>query len=81
MVPMEWRAGVVAGHRTRLAARQASVVVAHVTLQEGEKVFREWGRMRPSKSPLDRLAKSLPPAGRFTFTYIRSMALRAIRRP
>ena len=78
---MEWRAGVVAGHRTRLAARQASVVVAHVTLQEGERVFREWGRMTPSKSSLDRLAKSLPSAGRFTFTYIRGMALRPIRRP
>ena len=77
---MEWRAEIVAGHRTRLAARQASVVVAHMTLQEGEKVFREWGRMKPSKSSLDRLAKSLP-AGRFTFTYIRSMALRPIRRP
>ena len=77
---MEWRAEIVAGHRTRLAARQASVVVAHVTPQEGEKVFREWGRMTPSKSSLDRLAKSLP-AGRFTFTYIRGMALRPIRRP
>ena len=43
-------------------------------------MFREWGRMTPSKSSLDRLAKSLP-AGRFTFTYIRSMALRPIRRP
>ena len=38
-------------------------MVAHVTPQEGEAVFREWGRMRPSKSSLDRLAKSLPPRG------------------
>ena len=54
-----WRAGIVAGHWTALAARQASVVVAHVTAQEGERVFRELGRMRPSKSSLDRLPKAL----------------------
>ena len=35
------------------------MVVAHVTPQEGEAVFREWGRMRPSKSSLDRLPKEL----------------------
>ena len=35
VAPMELRAGIVAGHWTALAARQASVVVAHVTAQEG----------------------------------------------
>ena len=59
VAPMELRAGIVAGHWTVLAARQASVVVAHVTAQEGERVFRELGRMRPSKSSLDRLPKGL----------------------
>ena len=43
VVPMELRAGIVAGHWTGLAARQASVVVAHVTPQEGETVFGELG--------------------------------------
>ena len=51
--------GIVAGHWTALAARQASVVVAHVTPQEGERVFRELGQMTPSKSSLDRLPKAL----------------------
>ena len=55
--------GAPRGHWTGLAARQASVVVAHVTPQEGEAVFGEWGRMTPSKSSLDRLAKSLPARG------------------
>ena len=59
VAPMELRAGIVAGHWTALAARQASVVVAHVTAQEGERVFRELGQMRPSKSSLDRLPKAL----------------------
>ena len=59
VVPMELRAGIVAGHWTTLAARQASVVVAHLTPQEGERVFRELGQMRPSKSSLDRLPKAL----------------------
>ena len=59
VAPMELRAGIVAGHWTGLAARQASVVVAHVTPQEGERVFGELGGMRPSKSSLDRLPKDL----------------------
>ena len=59
VAPMELRAGIVAGHWTELAARQASVVVAHVTPQEGEAVFGELGGMRPSKSSLDRLPKDL----------------------
>ena len=59
VAPMELRAGRVAGHWTELAARQASVVVAHVTPQEGERVFGELGGMRPSKSSLDRLPKDL----------------------
>ena len=63
VVPMELRAGGVAGYWTGLAARQASMVVAHVTPQEGERVFGELGRMRPSKSSLDRLPKSLPTRG------------------
>ena len=56
---LERRAGIVAGHWTALAARQASVVVAHVTPQEGETVFGVLGRMRRSKSSLDRLPKDL----------------------
>ena len=52
VVPMDLRAGRVAGHWTELAARQASVVVVHVTPQEGERVFGELGGMRPSKSSL-----------------------------
>ena len=34
-------------------------VVAHLTPQEGEDLFRELGNMRPSKSSLDRLPKQL----------------------
>ena len=59
VVPMELRAGIVGGHWTPLAARQASYVVAQVTPQEGESLLRELGNMRPSKSSLDRLPKAL----------------------
>ena len=45
--------------RGALAARQASVVVAHLTPQEGERVFRELERMTPLKSSLARLPKAL----------------------
>ncbi len=34
-------------------------MVAHLTPQEGEDLFRELGNMTPSKSSLDRLPKQL----------------------
>ena len=57
VVPMELRAGIVEGHWTPLAARQASRVVAQMTPSEGEGLLRELGNMVPSKSSLDRLPK------------------------
>ena len=56
---MEVRAGVVAGFWTPLAAKQATWVVAHLTPQEGEKLFALLGGMQPSKSSLDRLPKDV----------------------
>ena len=72
--PLELRAGMVEERWTPLAARQAAFVVAHLTPQEGEDLFREAGEpglhgcnalgryrmnMTPSKSSLDRLPKQL----------------------
>lgn len=57
--PMELRAGIIEGRWTRMAARQATWVVAHLTPQEGEDLFGKLGRMTPSKSTLDRLPKQL----------------------
>ena len=57
--PLELRAGMVEGRWTPLAARQAAFVVAHLTPQEGEDLFRELGNITPSKSSLDRLPKQL----------------------
>ena len=59
VVPMELRAGMVEGHWTPLAARQASCVMAQMTPKEGETLLRELGNMAPSKSSLDRLPKAL----------------------
>ncbi len=59
LCPLELRAGMVEGRWTPLAARQAAFVVAHLTPQEGEDVFRALGNMTPSKSSLDRLPKHL----------------------
>ena len=44
VVPMELRAGIVEGHWTPLAARQASRVVAQMTPSEGEALLRELSR-------------------------------------
>ncbi|MDJ0864106.1 MAG: hypothetical protein QNJ82_17945 [Gammaproteobacteria bacterium] len=57
--PMELQAGIVEGHWTPLAARQAMWVVSHLTPGEGEALFAELGNMHPSKSSLDRLPKRL----------------------
>jgi hypothetical protein len=56
---MELKAGIVEGRWTRMAAKQATWVVAHLTPQEGEDLFGRLGRMTPSKSTLDRLPKQL----------------------
>lgn len=58
VVPLELRAGMVAGQFTPRAARQGLWAVAHLTPQEAEGLFREVGNMSPSKSSLDRLPKA-----------------------
>jgi hypothetical protein len=57
--PLEWRAGIVEGFFTPLAARMGLWVVTHLTPQEGEQLFQELGGMSPSRSSLDRLPKAI----------------------
>ena len=61
VVALELRAGIVAGYWTPLAARQTSLLVAHMTPQESVDTLRELGNMSPSKKEhsLDRLPKHL----------------------
>jgi hypothetical protein len=59
--PLELRAGIVGGHWTPRAARQAAYVMAHLTPGNSEALFDELGSMRPSRSSLDRLPKGLSP--------------------
>jgi len=57
--PLELRAGIIRGHFTPRAARQAAFVTAHLTPGESEALFEELEGMRPSRSNLDRLPKAL----------------------
>ena len=57
--PLELRAGIIRGHFTLRAARQAAFVTAHLTPGESEALFDELEGMRPSRSNLDRLPKEL----------------------
>jgi hypothetical protein len=57
--PLEKQAGIIEGHWTPSAARQAAFAVAHMTPYECEKLFRILDNMKPSKSSLDRLPKKL----------------------
>ena len=57
--PMELRLGVVEGRWTPLAAQQVTWVVAQMTPQRAEELFRRIGNMTPSKSSLDRFPKAL----------------------
>lgn len=59
VVPMELRAGIVAGFWTPNAANQAAWIVAQMTPKTGEDLLRRMGNMAPSKSTLDRLPKEL----------------------
>jgi len=59
--PLELRAGIIGGHWTPRAARQAAYVMAHLTPGNTEALFDELGSMRPSRSSLDRLPKGLSP--------------------
>ena len=59
MVSLELRAGIIGGPWTPMAARQASVLVAHLTPRESAAVLDELGSMKPSVSSLDRLPKQL----------------------
>ena len=59
--PLELRAGIIRGHFTLRAARQAAFVTAHLTPSESETLFDELEGMRPSRSNLDRLPKELSP--------------------
>jgi len=57
--PLELRAGIIAGHWTPRAARQAAFVTAQLTPGESEALFDELESMRPSRASLDRLPKEL----------------------
>ena len=59
--PLALRAGMIEGHWTPLAAKQAIWAVAHLTPKESEELFEMLGNMTPSKSSLDRLPKALSP--------------------
>lgn len=61
LCPLELRVGIMAGHFTPRAARQAAFVMAHLTPGESEAVFAELEGMQPSRSTLDRLPKALSP--------------------
>jgi len=57
--PLELRAGIIAGHWTPRAARQAAFVTAQLTPGESQALFDELESMRPSRASLDRLPKEL----------------------
>jgi hypothetical protein len=59
--PLEWRGGIIAGHFTPCAARQAAFVMAQLTPSESEALFAELGGMGPSRASLERLPKTLSP--------------------
>lgn len=52
LCPLEMRAGIIGGHWTPLAAKQAAWAVSHMTPQEAEDLFHQLGHMEPSKSSL-----------------------------
>ncbi|MCA1605465.1 MAG: hypothetical protein LC775_08365 [Acidobacteria bacterium] len=60
LCPLELRAGIVEGRWTPLAARQAAFVVAHLTPQEGEDLFRELGNRAWTGFPSNSVSAGRP---------------------
>ena len=56
---LEREVGIIEGYWTPLAARQAALLVAHLTPREAEEVLHTLGSMQASRSSLDRLPKAL----------------------
>lgn len=57
--PLELQLGMVEGYWTPIAAKNAAWALAHLTAQEVEELFLQFGKMNPSRSSLDRLPKAL----------------------
>lgn len=57
--PLELRAGSLKGYWTPRAARHGAFVMAQLPASQAEALFAELGEMRPSRSTLDRLPRTL----------------------
>ena len=57
--PLELQAGIVEGYWTPTAARLGCYVTAQLSPYQGEKLFQEFGQLKPSKSALSRLSTQL----------------------
>lgn len=57
--PLELQAGIIEGFWTPSAARLGCYVTAQLSPYQGEKLFNEFGSLRPSKTALGRLSSAL----------------------
>lgn len=57
--PLELQAGIIEDFWTPSAARLGCYVSAHLSPYQGEKLFKEFGHLQPSKSSLNRLSTQL----------------------
>ena len=57
--PLELQAGIIENYWTPSAARLGCYVTAQLSPYQGEKLFKEFGQLQPSKSALNRLSTQL----------------------
>ena len=57
--PLELQAGIIENYWTPSAARLGCYVTAQLSPYQGEKLFKEFGHLQPSKSALSRLSTQL----------------------
>jgi hypothetical protein len=57
--PLELQAGIIENYWTPSAARLGCYVTAQLSPYQGEKLFKEFGQLQPSKSALSRLSTQL----------------------
>ena len=57
--PLELQAGIIENYWTPSAARLGCYLTAQLSPYQGEKLFKEFGQLQPSKSALSRLSTQL----------------------
>lgn len=79
--PLELQAGIIENYWTPMAARLGCYVTAQLSPYQGEKLFKEFGGLEPSKSTLCRLSTALGETWESELTHLEQLFCKDISIP